>query len=432
MKPLKPSAKFGIKFVLFSILLSIVYSNCSRTKFESSNVPSTKLNGSSINICANGAANYPTCTTTVLGTCINGNTNPPSCTTGGDSICTNGAVNYPNCTMLSDNTCVNGAVNPPDCDLSASAVCSNGATNYPVCTIDTNNICLNGSNDPPLCVAAPAAGVFDIVKKVSGPVSSYNVSIDMQLNSADLNKKGAIFLVAYTGSTYLVCTNPCTKDSVWKAWNNTNYDWSVSGLKTNVGVTGYQSVFKGLLDVTPYGGFKIYAGYGIGNTVNAAINEMLSYRSANLPNGRFLEVLTVPMQNRSISITGPNGGSPGSLTNYDLWANIAPSYLDYGKPGFYFVIAHDPTNTHKKIYKQVSTGVYEWVDWNGSAITAGSSYYKYDLQIKNESFNIYKGNISVAAGWSVYAGYGSGANSFDAANDCLNNQKYNLSPFIVK
>lgn len=474
MKSFKPSVKFGIKFVLFSTLLSVVYSNCARTKFEPYSAPSTKLNGSNVEICSNGASNYPTCTTTTLGSCVNGNTNPPACTTGGNSSCSNGAVNYPTCSLTSSNTCINGTYNPPDCnsfnsnmtcpngavnypdctvtssnicingatnpptcDIGGSAVCSNGASNYPDCTTDANNICLNGSNDPPACVASPVSRVFDVIKKVSGSLSSYSVSIDMQFNEADINKKGAIFLVAQTANTFLVCTNPCTKDSAWKEWSNTTYDWSVSGLKTNVGVAsngvvGLQTVLKGLFDVTPYGGFKLYAGYGLGNTVNTAINEMLGYRSASLPNGRYLEVLTIPIQNLSISITGPKGGSPGSMTNYDLWANIAPSYLDYGKPGFYFVVAYDATNTPKKIYRQVSTGVYEWVDWSGTAATAGSNYYKYDLQIKNESFNIFKGDISVAAGWSVYAGYGNGNNSIEAANDCFNNLKFNTNPFIVK
>ena len=65
-------------------------------------------------ICANGATNYPTCTTNDGGSCINGADNPPECSTK-DGVCLNGAVNPPACTINSGGACLNGATNPPVC-----------------------------------------------------------------------------------------------------------------------------------------------------------------------------------------------------------------------------------------------------------------------------------------------------------------------------
>ncbi|MBY0376376.1 hypothetical protein K2P96_00125, partial [Patescibacteria group bacterium] len=104
-----------------------VFSSCaSGTSWDGS-----KCAVNTSNSCANGATNYPTCTTTG-GTCLNGATNPPVCTINGGG-------------------CLNGATNPPACTSNASGLCLNGATNPPVCTTDASGLCLNGASNPPTC-----------------------------------------------------------------------------------------------------------------------------------------------------------------------------------------------------------------------------------------------------------------------------------------
>jgi len=483
--------------------------NCSRNKFEPYNKDeSSQLQQSFVtDICPNGAANFPTCTTTAFGNCVNGNSNPPACTTGGSSKCGNGAVDYPTCSLTSTGSCVNGTVNPPDCNSFAgnnncsngatnypkcdiiNTSCSNGSTNFPICdnnntcpngavnppnctttksnicidgstnppicdngtgtscsnsavnapncTVDINNKCVNGNTNPPDCTIAPVARVFDVIENISGSLSAYSVKIDMQFNEADIHQKGAIFLFGILGSRIIVCTNPCTPNSTWKEWNNAIYDWSTTGLRTEVGVSssgieGLQTILNMVsFDATTLGGYKIYAGYGKGNDVNSAINEMLGFRSTSLPNGRYLEVLTVPTQNRNITIAGPGGSSPGPLTSYNLWTFMHPSYLDYGKPGYFFITAQDSTNTQRFVYRQKSLGVYEWVVWDGTIAGLANNYYKYDPTIKNEEFQFINGNVSAYSGWKVYSGYGNGTSAIDAANDCFNNSKFNVTPFTL-
>jgi len=398
-------------------------------------------NNNAGNSCPNGAVNYPTCSVDANNTCLNGATNPPPCNNSSAMLCPNGAANYPTCTTTVDNLCINGATNPPTCNDSGSSTCINGGVNFPDCTITSKGACVNGNTNPPDCNVAPVTviRVFDVIENISGALYSYSVKIDMEFNEADIHQKGAIFLFAQLGSRTIVCTNPCTSTSQWKEWNGAIYDWSTSGLRANVGVTsggveGRQTVLSMVsFDATTLGGYKVYAGYGKGNDVTAAINEMLGYRSSSLPSGRYMEVLTVPIQNRTISITGPGGGSPGPLTNYNLYANIAPSYLDYGKPGYFYITIHDPGNTVRYFYRQKASGGYEWVLWDGTVAGLGASYFKYDPLIKNEYFQFVT-NLDVTAfkGWYVYAGYGNGLSTSDAANDCINNSKFNATPFIVK
>ncbi len=82
--------------------------------------------------CANGATNYPTCTTTgsTPERCVNGATNPPTCTTNPTS-------------------CINGANNPPDCTTTV------GDPQNP-----TNPVCLNGAKNPPTCTIQPKKPVY--------------------------------------------------------------------------------------------------------------------------------------------------------------------------------------------------------------------------------------------------------------------------------
>lgn len=489
---MKANVKYLLLAVLFSAGLITTYSNCSGKKFEAyqeSTVDKSSLNPGSVNICPNGAANFPTCSVTSFGNCVNGATNPPTCnSSGSNSVCATGAVNPPDCTLTSMGSCINGTLNPPLCNSFSGpgSTCSNGATNYPTCTfpgatscpnlavnyptctVNANNICLNGATNPPSCIkgsniCANGANnypncddfgttppeltvnrVFNVFATKSGPLMSYKIDIQMEFNQADLNSSGGIFIFGISpvgpdgNSTIMVCTNPCGTNN-WKKWvNGNNYDWSAFGFRSKVGVSasgvvGLQTVLSGTFDVTSLGGYTFYAGYGLGSNVYNAINEMLAYRSASLPGGRFLPFATIPIQSRSIEITGPGGGSPGSLNNYDLWAKIAPSSADYGRSGYFFVMVQTADKSVTKLYSFIpSTGTYGWLDWNGDVNALGDKYYKYDPEIKNEFFQIFKGDANFCKGCTVVAGYGNGDNPTDAGRDCMTNIKYNPTAFIVK
>lgn len=410
--------------LIVSLMLSTTYLNCSgnnMSPMDSSTDQLSTLNGNFDNtdngICANGATNSPHCTTNFFGNCINGGANPPECTLDA-MACTNEAANSPQCTLATDGRCITGALNPPEC--TTYPACENGATDYPTCT--------------------QFSGGFDVEATKSGLLSKYSIQIKMAFNSEDINKQGAIFLVAQKKKpgtqdllTY-VCVKPCSNDSDWKLWTgDSSVDWSISGLKPQLGVsgatTGLQTIYSRVGDATSLGGYKVYAGYGLGNSVFNAIGEMLAYRSASAPDGRFLEALTIPAQNMSFSLGGPQGGSPGALSNYNLWAGISPSSEDYGKAGYFFVLAQNSNKTVNKLYR----GASGWVDWDGNANTLGDKFYKGDSAIKNEFFSIYNGNAADYAGWYIYVGYGIGLNPAEAGIDCINSKKFNQSyPFIVK
>ncbi len=78
-------------------------------------------------------------------------TSTQKCIKGFVDVCNNGATNYPLCTIGSDNNCLNGATNPPECTLGGNGTCLNGATNPPECTLGGNGACLNGATNPPAC-----------------------------------------------------------------------------------------------------------------------------------------------------------------------------------------------------------------------------------------------------------------------------------------
>jgi len=418
---MKTNIQRGALLLILSLMLSSIYLNCSGNKMDPISNGDTGALSSNNNgeICANGAINPSKCTVNFFNMCVNGNTNPPDCTVGATSdTCTNNATDYPKCMLASDGTCIAGATNPPLCTVYAS--CANGAMDYPGCT-------------------PPTAGVFDVIVTQSGVLSNLKLQIQMAFNESDINKKGAIFLVGQKPRPEnplelqtFVCTNPCS-DSSWVEWNNSpDVDWSMSGIKNQVGAGGLQTIYNKTGDLTALGGSTIYAGYGIGETAYNAVNEMLAYRSASLPGGRFLQLLTIPVQKMGFTLSGPSGGSPGALATYDLWAHISPSSADYGQAGYFFVMAKNPTGTIVKMYHlNTTSNKYEWVDWDGNVNNLGDKFYKKDTAIKNEFFSVFKDDATPFIGWSVIVGYGLGDNATDAGNDCINKKKFNNPGFVI-
>lgn len=97
--------------------------------------------------CANGAVNYPTCTTNAGGQCINSTVNPSTCNTCAAGFtfynnfcyaCINGAVNYPTCTTNAGGQCINGASNPAICSTCPSGQSFNTSG---VCVATTSGTC---------------------------------------------------------------------------------------------------------------------------------------------------------------------------------------------------------------------------------------------------------------------------------------------------
>jgi hypothetical protein len=364
-----------------------------------------------------------------------------------------GGVTYSH--LPAANTCtVNAAPAASNCTVNNISVAqgtfnfSAGYTSTSVpygqsCVADSyQGTCTNGTptyTHQPVATACAPQTIFNIISTVSGALSNYSVKIDMTFNSADNNAAGAVFLVAYINSQYYVCTNGCTNNQ-WVLFNsNSNTtDWSLSGLRSAVGIsnsgtTGLQTIYNYSSDLTSVGGAEVYAGYGLGNSTSAALTEMMNYRSTYFSSGRIIKVLTVPYQNRSISINGPNNSSPGSLTSYNLMGYIYPSSADYGQPGYFFVYAHNPINTIKMVLRySASNNYWEWVSWDGNTNTLSDKYFKYDSAIKNEVFTIVQGNVTDFQNWKVYVGYGNGATTAEAATNCMDNNKFNTTGWTIQ
>ena len=92
--------------------------------------------------CANGAADWPTCT-------------PPAQPTG---TCANGAADWPTCTPPAPppfGTCANGAADWPTCTPPAppTGTCANGAADWPTCTPPINPpvSCPGNTSAPTTC-----------------------------------------------------------------------------------------------------------------------------------------------------------------------------------------------------------------------------------------------------------------------------------------
>jgi hypothetical protein len=98
--------------------------------------------------CSNGANNPPLCTMGIHG-CLNGAIDAPIC-----SVCPGVSTMSPTsnvCVYTTTQSCANGATNYPTCTSnSVTSTCVNGATNYPTCTITApitwTNYCTGGAD----------------------------------------------------------------------------------------------------------------------------------------------------------------------------------------------------------------------------------------------------------------------------------------------
>lgn len=404
----------GTLFVIFGLFISSVYLNCTGG-FKAKDADSKALNDPG-NRCTNGAVN-DICTVDLFNRCINKNDNPPTCTDGtdpADNLCLNGALK-PDCILKPDNTCANLATNPPDCTQLQK--CDNGAIDYPTCS-------------------PPNARVFNVTLTKSGTLSEMNIKIDLELNDADYAKSGAIFIFAKLDNKIMVCKNPCSSN-IWEEWQGdlTAKDWSATGFRTTLEInplntSGIETILNGKFDVTTLGGYSLYVGYGLGSDVSSAVNDMINFRSTTLPEGRFMHLFDVTKQAMDFKFS-----ASGTLTNYNLTAFVYPSYLDYGKPGYFFVYTtnpNDPAHPSFFYYYNSTTSNYEWKLWDGKmeSVVAFNS----DAAIMNESIPVVTNtNLTDYKDWPVVIGYGLGSDIISAATDCLNNKKNNSSnPFIVK
>lgn len=278
--------------------------------------------------------------------------------------------------------------------------------------------------------------VFKVEVVNAGPrqkyLDNYVLQIDMDFNSSDINKKGAIFLTMTFGFETYLCTNRCTSSVNWKLWSatDTTTKWSVSGLLAAVGVDGLgnsemHNVFDGTLDMTKYGGATLSMGYGLGNTEAEAAREMMA-------TGRTQTVTTLIVQNADFLVGTPETGSNIlSRTNYYLRGLIVPSTADYDKPGYYFVVAQLADGTVTKALKSDKT----WVDLKSSDLSdLATNFYKKVSKLTNLDVEILNSNISdpVYTGAKVYVGYGVGLDAAQAVQDLLSNEKFNKTPFEVK
>lgn len=473
---MKINLKVALTFIVASLVISTTYLNCAGQKYVSPNALENKLEEFSLSSCGNGAYNPSGgCTINSESKCLNLAEDPPNCKTNAASICMNGGTLESNCTLSSTGACVMGGI-PPDCHSTADITnpnnpsssspvdCSNpfssgkpecsktepptsdgstpivyqppasGETSTckdplavpPSCLVGKDGLCRNGNTNPPECTQVPTVSVFDVFVESSGVLSSKNVKISMSFDQADIGKTGGTYLILkQSNGSILVCTNPCTPTSTWVKWdeNINSKDWTISGLTPIP--SSKTTVINSSFDLTSLGGSVVYAGYGIGSTSKEAIQNMFNHKTASRPYGYYEEVLTIPKQEVSFDITGT-----GTLLNYYINAIVTPSYLDYGKPGYFFVYVANPNSATPEEYLwsyNDSLKKYEWIKWDGKAESAKA--YKYDPAIKNEAITIVSNfDVTPYKNWKVVVGYGLGNDVVTAAKDCLDNGKHNGNP----
>lgn len=247
---------------------------------------------------------------------------------------------------------------------------------------------------------------YNISAYSSGAVSNYSIFSIIKIADAHLEQAGYVLGVIQFQSEYYVYNSQQKRFVKWdgvlasfpaasKLFSQANY------------VT-----FASNLDVTAFGGAKLYIGYGVGSTPSQAVNEMLAAV-------RWREVGTIPAQSFSASVAIPSY-SKSSTAMVDIEFNVSPNYFDYDQAGKYYVIVSTSDNSSYSVLtaSTVSIGMNQgmidcglsgvsWVNYSSTA--QDSSLYTYSTQnVKNfkTKFSIRGVDLAIYAGYKLYAGYG--------------------------
>ena len=245
----------------------------------------------------------------------------------------------------------------------------------------------------------------------SNAVYNYSASFRMDALCVDIEKDKHAFMMAKLNNVnYLY--NPTTKGWVALSTITTFNAYALQLPKT---AAQYPFNFANFtnLDLVELGGAEVYAGYGLGSSISAAVTEMLAYRDTAHASGRYNRVMQVPSQETSIAIV-TNGTAE---SNFSASATVLVRQSDYNKQGFFFIAARTPEPAAGTVNPPAPIWfLYDGTTWTeyaaGVIKTVGAKQ-----ALKNKTLSLsYNAKTKDVAGWWLYAGYGIGetaATAFD-------------------
>ncbi|MGZ3774499.1 MAG: hypothetical protein ACXVCN_12325 [Bdellovibrio sp.] len=285
--------------------------------------------------------------------------------------------------------------------------------------------------------------IFEVIGTLGGSLTSYNAKVQMDFNQTDIYKNVHLFLFAVKSSNNVQTAHSgwCYSGGAWQLIDtngNGVIDFSEIAKCSLKGVTTPAKELNGNqyatlydvtnLDIAALGSLTLLAGYGIGDTAEAATNEVLTYTTAINPFGRYIGFGTTPNgQSNNISIVGPNGGSTGPLNAYNLDAYVTVRTESYGLPGYFFAYATSPDGT-QGWYGTLNTSTNA-ITWNSlpGGVSNIQNYPFVSAQdgLRNKTFTIAKNaDFSNLGGFKVAFGYGAGTTPQQAYADLIKNSLY--------
>lgn len=240
-----------------------------------------------------------------------------------------------------------------------------------------------------------------IATTTSNAVYNYSASYKMDALCSDIEKDKYAFIMAKVNNVNHLY-NPSSR-----TWTPLSSITSYNSYALQLPKTENQYPFTffnfSSVDLVELGGSELFAGYGVGSNVSAAVNEMLAYRDTSHPNGRYNRVMQVPSQETSIAIV-TNGTAE---SNFTATATVLVRQADYNKEGYFFIAARTPEPPVGTANPPPPTWfLYDGTTWTeytpGVIKTVGAKQ-----ALKNKTLSLsYNAKTKDVAGWWLYAGYG--------------------------
>lgn len=222
----------------------------------------------------------------------------------------------------------------------------------------------------------------------SGAVNSYSIYSKMKIAEIHKGKLGFVFGVIQFQDKYYVYNKNINQFVV--------YDGVLAGFSSATALdtdTSYIT-FANSINVIPFGGAKLFMGYGVGNTPVVAVNEMLSAT-------RWREIATIPIRPFSGSVTVPNYNKSSSA-NVEINFKLEVDYKDYGTAGKFYVIVCTADSSTCKVLNGSSWVTYTGGSQDVSLYTSSNSY----MDKFNYSYYISGVDLASNSGLYLYVGYG--------------------------
>lgn len=232
----------------------------------------------------------------------------------------------------------------------------------------------------------------------TGSLSRYNLDGSLTVASQHKSQKGYYFVGGYVPSTnkwYFMDSS--------KNW--TLYDGSLTSLKgwhTDALNSISLSVLKDAALDAALAGAEVHVGYGVGDTIQIAFDNMMAKNQHQLCN----KLPTIPAE-MSCQYSGP-------AEAFNLTANIKVASEQLNKAGHYFIAGKTADGSWYTFANNV------WKKFDGSAASI--------LSVSSTALSQYSATVFTAAnltsypGAEIYPAYGVGADKYQAFQDMLAKQ----------